>query len=326
MPHPAIRQQSLTSTRTSKLIALFTCAVSFVVLVPRAYALPPAAVHAIGVQQHHAPDRSAPHAATIRIMTWNIRYDNPDDGIHAWPGRRDELLSFVLSKDPDLLCIQEGLHSQVEFLKDGLGGFDRRGVGRDDGGQSGEYSAIYFKKGRFACRADGTFWLSSTPSLPGKGWDAACTRIVTWVQLLDTVTKSEFYVFNTHFDHEGVQARIHSARLLRLKIREIARDRPFVVVGDFNSVETDSAYRILTSHKGAPPYLGDAIRRTATPHRGPLATFTGFEIKDPDPGERIDYVFVSDSVLVRNHCTYIARRPAGYLSDHLPVCVDIVLR
>ena len=48
--------------------------------------------------------------------------------------------------------------------------------------------------------------------------------------------------------------------------------------------------------------------------------------KDPDPGERIDYVFVSDSILVRSHCTCIDRRPAGYLSDHLPVCADIVLR
>jgi endonuclease/exonuclease/phosphatase family metal-dependent hydrolase len=314
------------SLRVPLLITLFVCMASLLVLVSGAGTSPTAAAITPETQREHAPDLNTRDTATIRIMTWNIRYDNPDDGIHAWPRRRDELLTFVLSKDPDILCIQEGLQSQVEFLKDGMAGFDRRGVGRDDGKQSGEYSAIYFRSARFGCRADGTFWLSPTPSVPGKGWDAACMRIVTWAQLHDSVTKTEFYVFNTHFDHEGVQARIHSARLLRLKIGGIARNRPFVLAGDFNSTDSDSAYRILTSRDGTSPCLEDAIRRSVTPHRGPRATFTGFELKDPGQGERIDYLFVSDSVLVNGHCTCIARRPAGFLSDHLPVCADIVPR
>ncbi len=267
----------------------------------------------------------ASDAPTLRIMTWNIRYNNPDDGIHAWPKRSEELLSYVLSQRIDLLCIQEGLHPQVVFLKDGQKGFDVCGVGRDDGKEKGEYSAIYFNKARFGYLADGTFWLSPTPSVPSIGWDAALPRIVTWVRLYDSLSAAAFYVFNTHFDHMGVQARENSARLLRRRIGEIAGKSPFVLAGDFNSVVTDAPYRILTSNDGDRPYLTDAMQRAITPHRGPSATFTGFEIKDPDPGECIDYLFVSESVQVRSHCTCVARRPDGYLSDHLPVLAEISL-
>lgn len=269
---------------------------------------------------------NTPTPATLRITTWNIRYDNPDDGIHAWPRRRDELLSYILSQKIDILCIQEGLHAQVVFLKDGQKGFDVRGVGRDDGKEKGEYSAIYFNQARFGCLADGTFWLSPTPSVPSRGWDAALPRIVTWVRLYDSLTAAVFCVFNTHFDHLGVQARQNSARLLRGRIAEIAGKSPFVLAGDFNSVETDTPYLTLTSRNGNPPYLCDAMQQTLTPHSGPLATFTGFEIKPPDPGERIDYLFVSEAVQVRSHCTCVARRTEGYMSDHLPVLAEISIQ
>jgi len=262
---------------------------------------------------------------TLRIMTWNIRYDNPDDGIHAWPKRSKELLSYIQSQRIDLLCVQEGLHAQVVFLKDGQKGFDVCGVGRDDGKEKGEYSAIYFNEARFGYLADGTFWLSPTPSVPSMGWDAALPRIVTWVRLYDSLSAAIFTVFNTHFDHMGVQARENSARLLRSKIGEIAGKSQFILAGDFNSGVTDAPYLILTSRDGDPPYLTDAMQRAITPHRGPSATFTGFAIKDPDPGDRIDYLFVSESVQVDSHCTCVARRPEGYLSDHLPVLVELSL-
>ncbi len=261
----------------------------------------------------------------VRIMTWNIRYNNPDDGVFAWPRRRDQLLSFVLSENPDVFCIQEGLHDQVAFLKDGLRGFTVCGVGRDDGKEKGEYSAIYFNTRRFSADTGGTFWLSPTPSVPGKAWDAALPRIVTWVRLVDAPAGNTLFVFNTHFDHQGVAARENSALLLRAKVRDIAGVSPVVVAGDFNSTDTDSPYCILTSSEGPGPCLADAMRRSLSPHSGPSATFTGFELKDPDPGERIDYLFVSESVRVLHHATLLARGKAGFLSDHLPVMIDISL-
>ncbi len=264
--------------------------------------------------------------APVRVMTWNIRYDNPGDGVHAWPKRRDELLSFVASRNPDVLCIQEGLKHQVGFLKDGLIGCDVRGVGRDDGKEQGEYAAIYFRMSRFACRDAGTFWLSPTPEVPSKGWDAALPRIVTWVRLFDSLARAEVYVFNTHFDHQGVEAREQSAALIREKIRAIAGTVPFVLTGDFNAGAKDSCYSILVSRAGPPPYFNDALSRSLMPHEGPGVTYTGFPFISDIPRERIDFIFVNDAAQVRWHAILDARRGPGYISDHLPVVADIVSR
>ena len=265
-------------------------------------------------------------AAVVRIMTWNIRYDNPDDGVHAWPLRRDTLVSFVAHRHVDVLCIQEGLHRQVKSLKDGLTGFDVRGVGRDDGKEAGEYTAIYFRQARFSCLATGTFWLSPTPAVPSKGWDAALPRIATWVHLRDSLEGGDLYVFNTHFDHMGVRARENSARLLREKVRAIAGEAPFILTGDFNASEKDSCYRILTSRSDQPPYFSDALHRSLTPPAGPQRSFTGFPFDSAEDGERIDFLFVNDAARVRSHAILDARRGPGYISDHLPVEAEIVTR
>ena len=307
------------------LVAVLACTASIAPSVQSADLRGPAATLQEGETRPVVLDTLARGADVVRIMTWNIRYNNPDDGVHAWPNRRDTLLAYVISQKPDILCIQEGLNDQVTFLKTGLRGFDMRGVGRDDGKERGEYSAIFFSTARFALLDNGTFWLSPTPSVPGKGWDAALPRIVTWVRLVDSSAARTLYVFNTHFDHQGVEARGKSAQLLRRKIGEIARSSPVVVAGDFNAVETDPPYLILTSPEMPGPRLEDALLGSVTPHQGPLATFTGFELKSPDPGERIDFLFVSKSLQVLSHTTCLACRREGFLSDHLPVVADISL-
>jgi endonuclease/exonuclease/phosphatase family metal-dependent hydrolase len=273
-----------------------------------------------------SPDISrSPDSLRVRIMTYNIRFDNPDDGVHAWSHRKDTLLSFVRSQRLDILCIQEGLHGQVIFLKMGQPRFGVGGVGRDDGREKGEYSAIFYDTTRFACGKSGTFWLSPHPEIPARGWDAALPRIVTWLQLRDTLTNKTFFVFNTHFDHMGAQARENSARLIRNKIREIAGESNVVLAGDFNSTESDPPYRILVSDSGGRPRLVDAAYHSQTPPEGPSSTFAGFEFKEPEPGNRIDCVFVSDGVKIITHRTMVARRTQGYLSDHLPVVVEFEL-
>lgn len=281
-------------------------------------------------EESEAESSSGPERDTVvvpvRVMTWNIRYDNPDDGVHAWPVRRDTLLSFMTSQHVDVFCIQEGLKHQVDFLKSGLAGFDVRGVGRDDGKEQGEYAAIYFRTSRFSCRNAGTFWLSPTPDVPSKGWDAALPRIVTWVRLFDSLARDEVFVFNTHFDHQGVQARERSAELIREKVRAIAGTAPFVLTGDFNTGAKDSCYRLLVSRSGSPPYFNDAMTRTLLPHDGPVVTYTGFPFVSDIPRERIDFIFVNDAARVHRHAILDARRGPGYISDHLPVTADVILR
>src|SRR5690606_31094241 len=114
-----------------------------------------------------------------------------------------------------------------------------------------------------------TFWLSSTPAVPGsKGWDAAITRIVTWGQFRDKVTNKEFFVFNTHFDHVGLEARKQSARLILQKIKDLAGSSPVILTGDFNAGPDDEPIQIILD-KENPMHLLDSKSLSAQPHYGP---------------------------------------------------------
>src|SRR5690606_20269831 len=121
---------------------------------------------------------------SLNVMSYNIRYNNSADSLNAWPNRREWAASLIKFYDTDILCIQEGLADQVDYLKTATG-FSMEGVGRDDGQRMGEFTAIYYNPVRFVKRAAGNFWLSETPDIPSKGWDAAITRICTWIRLYD---------------------------------------------------------------------------------------------------------------------------------------------
>jgi endonuclease/exonuclease/phosphatase family metal-dependent hydrolase len=148
-------------------------------------------------------------------------------------------------------------------------------------------------------------------------------RIVSWVRLFDSLARHAVYVFNTHFDHQGVQAREESAALIRDKVRAIAGAAPFVLTGDFNAGEKDSCYSILVSRSGNPPFFNDAMRSSRTPHEGPVVSYTGFPFISSEKRERIDFIFVNDAAVVRRHAILDARRGPGYMSDHLPVEADV---
>ncbi|MDZ7717196.1 MAG: endonuclease/exonuclease/phosphatase family protein [Balneolaceae bacterium] len=262
----------------------------------------------------------------IRVMSFNIRYDNPEDGPDAWPNRKDFVASTIQFHKSDIIGIQEGLVHQLHDLDGFLGEFDRVGVGRDDGKEAGEFSAIYYKANRFEPIKTETFWLSETPDVTGsKSWDAAITRIVTWAYFRDNVNNENFYLFNTHFDHRGVEARINSAKLIVEKIEEIAGDEPVVLTGDFNTTDDREPYSILTEtdREGSDLVLYDGFYHSENGHHGPTSTSNGFEEIRPD--RRIDYIFVNDGFKVTYHGILADVRDGHFPSDHLPVLAEIVL-
>jgi endonuclease/exonuclease/phosphatase family metal-dependent hydrolase len=278
----------------------------------------PGAFHA-RVEAHPASDEDS-----LIVMTFNIRYDTPDDGVHAWPLRRADLIAFLASQAPDVLCVQEALDSQIQDLRHGLPDYAFRGVGRDDGEKAGEYSAIFFDAGRFRPLHDGTLWLSETPTVPSRGWDAALPRIVTWVELEDRSSGATFTVFNTHFDHAGAAARAESARLLRRLVDEKSRHIPAIVAGDFNCQAHEEPYRILTRTDGL-RILCDGRAIASEGVRGPVGTFSGFPLTAEIDGPRIDYLFVTDDIALRRYETIRAERSGGFLSDHCPVMATLTL-
>lgn len=247
----------------------------------------------------------------INIITYNIRLNVASDGINAWPNRKDNVKALVRFYDADILCVQEALPEQFDDLL-ANSNFDVVGVGRDDGKRKGEFSAVYFNKTRFIKRDGGTFWLSTTPDVPSKGWDAALNRICSWVKLYDKSNKKEFIVFNTHYDHVGVQARIESAKLIKKKIQEIAPNLPVVFTGDLNVTPETEAIATIKS------FLTDTKEISIEPPYGPTGTFNAFKWDSPLK-DKIDYIFVNKAFKVLKFGVLSDSKDQRYYSDHLPV-------
>lgn len=257
-------------------------------------------------------------AAPIIAATYNLRYDNASDGVNAWPNRKEAVKALIRYHEFDLFGTQEGLRHQLNDIAQ-LREFAFLGAGRDDGKEAGEHSAIFYRKDRFSVLQSGNFWLSETPDKPGKGWDATCcNRICSWAKFRDRTNRKEFYVFSVHFDHQGVEARRQSGRLMVKKISEIAQDAPVICVGDFNSTPDTEQIQTLQTR------LRDAHHVTQQPPYGPEGTFNAFRFDAP-MDQRIDYVFVSKQFDVLKYGVLTDANHQRYPSDHQPVVTKVVL-
>lgn len=262
----------------------------------------------------------AKQSPDISVMSFNLRYDTPGDGANAWRFRKDMVCKIFTDNHVDIAGTQEALHHQIIDLEKCLPEFSWTGVGRDDGKKTGEYAAIFYRKSRFRQTDGGTFWLSEKPEQPGSmGWDAACPRIVTWAEFLDTRTNKNFFLFNTHFDHAGDTARLESARILINKIKSISRGKKSLVSGDFNFGPDSEPYQMLNGSST----LNDSRTACQTEVKGPDWTFHGF---NPEGRRfRLDYIFVSNDFRVRGHKTINKNREGRYPSDHLPLITKVSL-
>lgn len=250
----------------------------------------------------------------VRVMSFNIRYDNPSDSIYSWDNRKEQVFRVIRTEKPDIAGLQEVLCSQVKDLRKALPGYRPLGVGREDGKKKGEYAAILYRKELFQLVRTSAFWLSETPSVPGsRSWETACTRIVTWAELRDRRSGRHLFVFNTHLDHVSQLAREKSAALILDSIGAIAGAAPVILTGDFNCTSADKAYRILAGK------LDDCLLVAKNVQSFPT-TYVGFPA-DPDRNEVIDHIFVSrrKNVVVSNYEVITFHEGSLYPSDHLPV-------
>ncbi len=258
----------------------------------------------------------------IRVMTFNIRYNEPRDGVNAWPKRKQKVADVIRFHKADLIGVQEAQIGQLRDLEMLLPDFSWCGVGRTDGKEDGEFSAILYLKQRFRILECKTFWLSETPETAGsKGWDGAYPRIVTWARIRDQRTKKTFYHFNTHFDHVGVKARFESAKMIIGRIRNASRGAQSVLTGDLNVKEDTEAYKTLASSESG---LKDARYTSKHGHFGGGSTFNAF--KEMQPANKIDYIFVTAGIQVFEHGVLSDNWDGLWASDHLPVLAEISLR
>lgn len=258
-------------------------------------------------------------AQDINVITYNIRYNTPNDGINAWPNRYKMVGGLLRFHDAEIIGLQEALYKQIREIQQQIPQMKRIGVGRDDGKEAGEFSPILFDSTKFKLIDFGWFWLSETPEKPGWGWDAKYNRICTWAKLKPQKGK-EFMVFNTHLDHQGDVAREESAKLIIRKIEELnTKKLPVILMGDFNLTPDKAPIKFIMKH------LQDSNAITEQPAYGPKGTFNGFDFNSTLP-ERIDYIFVNNKVVVNKYAVLTDSKDNRYPSDHLPVFVNIKLK
>ena len=260
------------------------------------------------------------NSQSFKLMTYNIRYDTSNDGENQWSERKDFLSNQISFYSPDVFGIQEGLHHQLLYLNETLINYKYVGVGRDDGQEKGEYCAIFYNSKKLKLIKSDTFWLSETPNKISVGWDASMERICTYILLKDVKTNQQFWVFNTHFDHIGNEARINSTALIFDKINELnSENTPVILMGDFNLTPDSKPIQYLSK------VMNDSKNSSKSKPFGPIGTFNGFHFNEP-VSKRIDYIFTSkNNIKVVKYAVLSDSKNLKYPSDHLPVFVKIKL-
>lgn len=262
---------------------------------------------------------SAQQGRTVRVMSFNIRYGTANDGDNHWDRRKAFLAEVVRAEAPDLLGVQEALDAQLRFLTESLPDYGVVGVGRDDGIRAGEYSAILYRRSRFAVQRTDTFWFSDTPSVvASKHWGNSIPRICTWAQFV-TPEGGAIAHYNLHLDHQSQPSRERSIALLRQRLDARDPKVPAVVTGDFNAGEDNPAVRAMT----ADGTWRDTFR-LRHPSASPVGTFTAFRSGNVG-GDKIDYVFVSPEWQVLDAAIIRTERAGRYPSDHFPVTATLQL-
>lgn len=283
--------------------------------------------------------------AAFNIATYNLRQQNESDARagNGWDVRVPHVADLIRFHEFDIFGTQEGFKSQLEDLKKRLPGYEYIGVGRDNGADEGEHSAIFYDTSKFDVIDHGDFWLSETPSKPGLGWDAVCVRICTWGHFRHKESGRDFLYFNLHMDHVGKTARVESAKLVKKRLTDLGATLPMFLSGDFNVDQFSPSYATIIEGN----LLDDSHDRAKMVYEV-TGTYNGYS-PSRYTDSRIDHIFVSPNVEVlkygvltdtyrtpvedgegESHANapqelklkkYKARTP----SDHFPVLISVVL-
>lgn len=253
----------------------------------------------------------------LKVMTYNIKYDNINDSVNNWNYRKEALVKLIKHYEASFVGTQEVLHRQLVYIDSSLTNFAYVGVGRDDGKKKGEYSPIHYDSTRYKILEQKTFWLSDTPDKISVGWDAAMERVCTYGLFEEKITGNKLYVFNTHFDHIGKVAREKSAELVFQKIEEVNTENlPVVLMGDLNLSPDEEPIRFLQKQ------LTDGQMATKQAFYGPTGTSSGFD-HNRVLERRIDYIFVKDFEVVSYIHIDDRMENNMHISDHLPVLASL---
>lgn len=174
----------------------------------------------------------------VKIMTFNLRgFTSEENPQNNWNNRRKAIPVMLRTTNPTVFGIQEGKLSFLTYIKNNCPEYDYVGEG-NKGGTSGEYSAIFYKKGEVNLLGSGTFWLSSTPDQVSKSFGTKYYRIATWGLFEKKATGEKFFHVNTHLNFED-DVQIKEVDVITEMIKKYNPDGyPSVFTGDMNALQT----------------------------------------------------------------------------------------
>lgn len=251
------------------------------------------------------------------LISCNIRFDNPSDGVNAWPSRRTILCSTLMDHFPDLLATQEGRFNQLKDFETLLGDYSMI-TGHRGWIDERMYPTFFLKNNTFDILASGDQWLSETPEVAGSfSFGSAFPRLMTWIKIKPKNSAEKFLVINTHLDHIHSETRQEQIKVLIHEIKKIWQtDMKLIVMGDFNESPTSLVRDYLTS---AFPNLQDAWKIFHSQEETSHHAFNG----ECQNGARIDWIMVDDKIKIHNAFMNKKASDGLYPSDHFPIICQI---
>jgi endonuclease/exonuclease/phosphatase family metal-dependent hydrolase len=252
----------------------------------------------------------------LRVMTFNLRFENDRDGSNVWRNRRSLVLKIIRKFRPSILGTQEGMKSQLSYLEEHLKGYHLHTPFRvwDD---TCQYPTLFVERERFEILGGKEFWLSKTPQVHrSKNWDSAFPRMMSYANLKDRESGKSFSAAVTHLDHIGEEARTKQAEIIGDWVNQKAN--PVILMGDFNDKPGSPAHDLLT---GSQSKLVDSWQVLQRPEGKDSYTHHGFT--GVPETSRIDWILTSRQWMVKNACIVRDRYDGRYPSDHFPYYVDL---
>jgi hypothetical protein len=250
---------------------------------------------------------------TYNIRYWNGENDSNNQGEIAWPNRKDGVLNFLCGKYGGAIFGLQEITSQM-YLDLQISGSTYYGYGRDNGqlneNAAGEQIGIFKNStAPFQILRYGSFFYKTKEK-------SSFNRLCVWTLVQSTINGKKFYIFNNHLAHDSATVRKQQVEILLKKVEEIAGDNIVFIVGDFNLVDTEESYSLITAK------YNDAYKLAENPQGGyddTNNTYTGLYSTTDNTPKRVDYIFTNldtvESYIADNDNMGLEKYP----SDHLPV-------
>jgi endonuclease/exonuclease/phosphatase family metal-dependent hydrolase len=255
----------------------------------------------------------------MRVMTFNIRFENETDGANAWSMRRALIIRLIQKYEPLVIGTQEGMWSQLSYLRDNLPQYNLYAPHRVLDAAC-QYPTLFFHKDVFNVHEGGEFWLSKTPKVHrSKSWDSAFPRMMSYARVSSVNTDTALWIAVTHLDHIGAQARYQQAKIIAGWVK--ARTGPVILMGDFNDNPGSPVHDVFTEPATGLFDTWQILGRQEDPNSFTHHKFTGIPQK-----ARIDWIMVSPHFRVTDVEIIKDNFEDRYPSDHFPYLVNLEIK